>query len=822
MNRLNIINKLSIIIILSILSLAILLGVYFDNYLKETYFKDARNKIELFFTTIVKNASKTEEDLKSGISFVQSDEKFLASVELINSYQYKKNYNSILLDEEKKILVSKLFDKVKLSFNDGMVVYDKNQELIAYIIKKNDKFILNFVSFENEQPFLYSKEDSSDIFEKKELIKSEMSYLHSNLNKSNLVNNSKLITYHINDKDHLVIKSHLNLTDENGEPIAYIEMFKELNKEFFSPISQTKEITLNIKNLSNISNEPFYTLSDENLLKNLNIQQDNEFYFSKTWIITKDKEVCIEAKLQKDFLLNSLNEVRIEMVIIILVITIIMLLILKVFFYKFLTKPLEFLMKQISKIEKADYSNIKVLDSKDELQVISQNINNLAIALNFREKELEATYNNLLYNSIHDSLTGLFNRKYLIDELENSIVKAKKNSSKLAVFFIDLDHFKNINDTLGHDIGDELLKLVAQRLSKEIENAGIIARFGGDEFVVLVQNFDTEIYIQNFATKIIESLQEKFEVLDYHLRISASIGISIFPKDGTTNTELIRQADLAMYYAKEHGKNDLCFFSKELFNNLEEKTQIINALKDAIEDFSEFSLVYQPKYCAKTNKIVSVESLIRWNCKSLGYVTPLKFIKIAEETNIIIPIGEWIFKQACNDFHELLKNGYFLEHMSINVSSIQLRDKRFFSSLNKILSNTQIDPKKIEIEITESFIVSDSKFVLEVLNKIKEIGISLAIDDFGTGYSSLSYLKKLPIDRLKIDKSFVDDLPDSQESISVVKAIISLAKAFELSITAEGVETKKQLDFLVEQNCDEIQGYYFSKPISLEELKKLL
>lgn len=822
MNKFSIINKLTIITILGIFSLTVSLGIYFDNYLKDTYFKEAKKKIEFFFTTLVNDAIKMEENLKSGISFVESDENFLASVDLINSYQNKKNYNSILLDEEKKTLVLKLLDKVKLSFNDGMIIYDKNQELIAYIIKKDDKFILNFVSFEDEEPFLYFKDEFSNNYIKKELKDSDISYLHSNLNKSALINNFKLITYHINDRDNLIIKSHLNLADNNNESIAYVEMFKELDKDFFSPSSQSKEITVETNKLPNNKNKQFTNLSDINLLQNINIEQDDKFYFSKAWIIASGKEICIEAKLQKDFLISALNEVRIEMFLILISITIIMLMILKFLFNDLLVKPLEFLMKQISKIEKQEYSNIEILHSKDELEVISQNINNLAVALDFREKELEATYNNLLYDSMHDTLTGLFNRKYFIEEIEKSISKAKNDSSKFALLFIDLDYFKNINDTLGHDIGDMLLKLVAQKLLDLSEEFGIVSRFGGDEFIILIQNLEDEKIIEDFAKKVISSLQEKFEVLDYQLRISASMGISIFPKDGVTNTELIRQADLAMYYAKENGKNDFCFFTKELFNNIEEKTQIINALKDAIEDFSEFILVYQPKYCAKTNKIVSIESLLRWNSKSLGYVYPLKFIKIAEETNMIIPIGEWVFNQACNDFQELLREDYLLDHISINVSSIQLHDKKFFSNLNKIISQTQINPQKIEIEITESFIVSDSKLVLEVLNKIKNIGISLSIDDFGTGYSSLSYLKKLPIDRLKIDKSFIDDLPNSQESVSIVKAIISLAKTFNLSITAEGVENKEQLEFLVEQNCDEIQGYYFSKPISFAELKELL
>ena len=274
MNKFSIINKLTIISILAIFSFTISLVIYFDNYLKDTYFNEANKKIELFFTTLVNDAIKTEENLKSGISFVESDENFLASLDLINSYQNKKNYNAILLDEEKKILVTKLLDKVKLSFNDGMVVYDKNQELVAYIIKEDNKFILNFVSFEEGKPFLYFKDEFSVEYTKKELDNSEIPYLHSNLNKSNLVNNSKLITYHTNNKDNLIIKSHLNLADSNNESIAYMEMFKELNKEFFSPISQSKEMDVKIRNLSNDKNKYSASLSDLNLLQNISIEEE--------------------------------------------------------------------------------------------------------------------------------------------------------------------------------------------------------------------------------------------------------------------------------------------------------------------------------------------------------------------------------------------------------------------------------------------------------------------------------------------------------------------------------------------------------------------
>jgi EAL domain-containing protein (putative c-di-GMP-specific phosphodiesterase class I) len=256
-----------------------------------------------------------------------------------------------------------------------------------------------------------------------------------------------------------------------------------------------------------------------------------------------------------------------------------------------------------------------------------------------------------------------------------------------------------------------------------------------------------------------------------------------------------------------------------LSNTIEEKTKIINALKESLENKNEFLLLYQPKISTITGKMVSIESLIRWNSKTLGYVYPSNFISIAEETNMIIPIGEWILKQACSDFQKLLNSGLDLEHISINVSSIQLQDEKFFSILNKVIKETNINPQKIELEITESFIATDSKNALEILNKIRQKGIALAIDDFGTGYSSMSYLKKLPINRLKIDKSFVDELPVSQESVAIAKAIISLAKTFGLAITAEGVETKEQLDFLIKEECDEIQGYYYSKPITFEEIK---
>lgn len=820
MIKLNITNKLALVITTGIISLAIFLGVYFDNYLKETYFKEAKKKIEHAFSRLISEAQKIENNLKSGISFVQYDEAFIASVDLVNSYQDKDNYNEFLIDEEKKLITSKLLDKVKLSLNDGIILYDKNEEFIASVIKQQDKYIMNFLSFKNSQPIIYTKSEDELEYKVKDSDNSyhEIKHFQANKLEKNL-NNSNVITY-VSANDSIYIKSHLNIKDYSEKnKLAHIEMAKELNEKFFNTISTDVNAKISIINKTIKENANLKTLSENSLLENINIQQNHKFYYSDIFINTLNKIVGIEVILDKQILQNALNEIRIQIFFIIIATVIIMLFILKFLFTKLLGNSFNTLMHQIQKIGRHDYSNSEVLKTGDELELISQNVNNLALALNAREKELQATYDNLLYFSNHDSLTDLSNRRHFINELDLSINKAKQNKKKLALLFIDLDYFKDVNDTLGHEIGDKLLQAVALRLNELVNDLGIIGRFGGDEFIILINNFDSDKVLKNLATNIVDSFKEKFQISDLTLSISASIGISIFPDDSNNSKELLKQSDLAMYHAKETGRNNYYFFSRELLSNLEEKTNIINALKEALENKDEFTLLYQPKISTTTQKMVSIESLIRWNSKTLGYVYPSKFISIAEETNMIITLGEWILRKACSDFQKFLESGLDLNHISINVSLIQLRDEKFFSVLNKIIKETNIDPKKIELEITESFIATDSKKALEILNKIREKGISLAIDDFGTGYSSMSYLKKLPITRLKIDKSFVDDLPSSQESVAIAKAIISLAKTFGLKITAEGVENKEQLDFLIHENCDEIQGYYFSKPISFEELK---
>jgi diguanylate cyclase (GGDEF)-like protein len=820
MIRLNITNKLAIIIIGGIISLAICLGVYFDNYLKEIYFKDAKKKIEHSFSRLIFEVQKIENNLKSGISFVQNDEGFTASIYLVNSYQNKEDYNEILLDEEKKLIALKLLDKVKLSLNDEIVLYDKNDEFIASVTKQNSRYFLNFLSYKNNQPVIYSKFEEELEYTMKDSKDFLLTLKHIRKNKvEDNINNLHAITYNFVN-DNIYIKSHLNIEDySNQNKLAHIEMSKKLDKAFFEALSKdvNAEIRINNKNLDLKSD--MQTLSDNKLLENIVINQNDENYYSNLFLNTDNQIVGIEVSLDKHILQDALNEIRIQIFLIIVIIVLLMLFILRFLFNKLLGNSFKILMNQIQKIGKYDYSDSEVLKTGDELEVISKNVNNLALTLSAREKELQITNDNLLYSSNHDELTGLANRRYFLNELDFSIQEAKKNSKKVALLFIDLDYFKDINNTLGHNVGDLLLQIVATRLEELLDDLGMLVRLGGDEFVILVDNFFDEIMIENLAVNIRNLFKEKFEVLDSSLNVTASIGISIFPDNSSSGVELLKQSDLAMYHAKELGRDNYCFFSKELSNILERKMNIINSLKESLEDKSEFTLLYQPKISAYSKKMVSIESLIRWNSKKLGYVYPSSFISIAEETNMIISLGEWILKKACSDFQKLIDLGFDLNHISINISLIQLQDGNFFSILNRVIDETKIDPKKIELEITESFIATDSKKALEILSKIREKGISLAIDDFGTGYSSLSYLKKLPITRLKIDKSFVDDIPNSQESIAIAKAIISLAKSFGIAITAEGVENKEQLDFLINENCDEIQGYYFSKPITFEELK---
>lgn len=427
----------------------------------------------------------------------------------------------------------------------------------------------------------------------------------------------------------------------------------------------------------------------------------------------------------------------------------------------------------------------------------------------------------LVFLAHHDSLTGVENRYSLKNKLTALIDTAKLQKQELAILFLDLDRFKYVNDTLGHNFGDCLLKEVAKRLKQLLQPKDIIARFGGDEFVIVVPNLSHAKEAVLLAEKIISSLANSFFLNDIELIITTSIGISIYPHDGDTFERLLVQADKAMYVAKANGRNNFEIYHNELENNQSDKLTKELYLRKAIEK-NEITLHFQPIFHATTKKVACVESLIRWNNPKLGYVPANELIEIAEETGLIIPISEWIIKEACKILSILHFNSYSDVKMAINISGIAFQQDYFVKMVENILEQTNVGGESLVFELTESVIMTNNEESLRKIKKLKELGISISIDDFGTGYSSLSYLKKFPIDKLKVDQSFIRGLIEHYEDQNITKAIIHLGHSLGLKVIAEGVELEEQVSFLTELDCEYLQGYYFSKPIPLNELLEFL
>ncbi len=442
-------------------------------------------------------------------------------------------------------------------------------------------------------------------------------------------------------------------------------------------------------------------------------------------------------------------------------------------------------------------------------------INYTAIQTDLRE--LENSQAKVDYLAYHDSLTGLYNRVNFEEYLAHALLLAKRNTNMLAILFIDLDRFKIINDTLGHDIGDEVLIIIAQRLKNTLRNSDFISRWGGDEFVVILENLSSAKEAAIVATSIINALKEPMHIHSHHLVSTASIGIAIYPENGEDANTLIKHADSAMYLAKDMGKNNFKYYTQELSQQVEKKLAIDMALHNAIEK-NEIYMVFQPQYSLQTKKIVAVEALVRWENEQLGFIPPDKFISIAEDNGIIIPLGYFIFEESCKAFQKMKKNNLFLHQIAINVSSIQFREPELLNRFLSIVKKYNLTPQEIEIEITERFLMEQTSENIKLLKKFKENGFKISIDDFGTGYSSMSYLKHLPIHTIKIDKSFVDDIKEGSSDNIVIEAIVALSKTLGYSIVAEGIETVEQEKFLSSVHCDLGQGYLFAKPLSFEDL----
>ncbi len=421
----------------------------------------------------------------------------------------------------------------------------------------------------------------------------------------------------------------------------------------------------------------------------------------------------------------------------------------------------------------------------------------------------------------HDTLTGLPNRVLFHDRLQQGLSQARRENYTMGVMFIDLDRFKIINDTLGHDVGDELLKAVAQRLKNSIRQGDTVVRLGGDEFTIILPVINKAEDAAVVAQKILTTLAEPFLLMQQELHITSSIGISLYPDDGDDTQTLIKNADIAMYRAKELGKDNYQFYTADLNARALENIQLENALRHALAR-DELVLHYQPQIDVESGRIVGMEALIRWNHPELGMVPPERFIPIAEESNLIIPIGEWVLHSACAQARQWRDAGYPPLRMAVNLSAQQFRQKNLLEPIFRALRSNGYEPEHLELEITESLIMQGAGKTIAILEEISEAGIRISLDDFGTGYSSLSYLKRFPIDTVKIDRSFIRDIHTDPNDAAITRAIIAMSHSLKLSVIAEGVETEDQLAFLREQGCDEYQGYFFSQPRPAEELTELL
>ena len=420
----------------------------------------------------------------------------------------------------------------------------------------------------------------------------------------------------------------------------------------------------------------------------------------------------------------------------------------------------------------------------------------------------------------HDPLTNLPNRLLCNTRLEHELQVAKRHDQKVAVMFIDLDMFKNINDSLGHAFGDELLKKVTARMSDHIRDEDTIARLGGDEFVLIIGSLKNKTDATHFAENVLELFLEPFDIGEHEIFIGASIGISIYPDDAHDSETLLRNADTAMYRAKSLGRNNFQFYTSDLTSDAHERLSMETYLRHALEK-NEMVLHYQPQYSIATGEMIAVEALIRWQHPEFGLIYPDKFIGLAEETGLIIPIGEWILETACQQLIRWQSTGCPPLRMAINLSARQFWKTDLAETVRTILIKTGVDASRIDLELTESIIMHDTKSTIDTLNEFHDMGVELSIDDFGTGYSSLSYLKRFPINRLKIDRSFVSDIAVDKNGDDMINLIVALGHCMDLKVLAEGVETEDQLNYLREHGCDEVQGYHFSRPIPADELEAL-
>jgi diguanylate cyclase (GGDEF)-like protein len=484
------------------------------------------------------------------------------------------------------------------------------------------------------------------------------------------------------------------------------------------------------------------------------------------------------------------------------------------------------LMREVS--HSKDYSQRARVEVRDEIGVLAEGFNAMLAeierhdrALNKQLAERQVVEDRLRYLAHYDAVTRLPNRHYFNEKLRLAVPAALNSGRVAGVMYVDLDNFKLINNTLGHLAGDRLLRDVAERLVGAVRHGDTVCRLGGDEFAVVLEALAVREDAGFVAEKLIQSLDAPFHVEGREIHVTASIGISICPDDGTEVDELLRHADSAMYVAKDRGRNTFQFFHSEMKSRALRRLTVEMALRGALER-GEFLLHYQPQYAADCRSLIGVEALLRWQHPEMGTVSPADFIPIAEETGLIVPIGEWVLKTACAQARAWQSSAGRPLAMSVNVASRQFREDNFVRRVRATLAETGLDPRWLTLELTESTLMDCSSEMLDRLERLNRVGVQLSIDDFGTGYSSMAYLKRFPITELKIDRSFVQNIPWDRSNLAITNAILAMGNSLNLKLIAEGVETRDQADALVQARCYGLQGYYFSRPVAASEIEQLL
>ncbi len=809
-------TKLSLLVTAAFMLVLLALGVYFDIFLRDTFLQVTSTRMQHAYQRLAHNLGQIELELKDSSAYARTDERMIASVELINKYQDTARYNTFLIDEEKKTLAMALLDRVKLSFNSDIVLYGEDGWLIAYASHEALGYQLGYLSYAGTQPTIMARQEVEPEYRPASLpAGGNISLKHVHRHPSEMGEKGSVATY-LRLGDKLVIKSHQSVFEgTSGRMMAHLELSRVLDDAYFTALS--KDLDIQVR--QSFSNEfPVAVAAMESNGGSPPVIQVNDQYVSVLRKDVVDGTVYFSVASDKSLSNAVLNTHRLRFLMMLALVAICALLVMRRVMQRSLALPLRKLMAQIRRVEQGNYATTPPVSSGDELQEISVSVNRLASAVQEREASLERARHDEEYLSNHDPLTGLNNRRFFAQRLDHALDLAQRQKSQLAILFLDLDQFKLVNDTLGHGVGDALLVQVGERLKIGARSSDTLARIGGDEFTVLLENVSDAVGVEVNVAKYLNLFREPFRCGAHQISTTVSIGVALYPKDGEDSMVLLKNADLAVYKAKDSGRDRYSYYSEDLSKRARLRADMIHALHDAIDAGGQFVLHYQPKVSSSTGRMVAVEALLRWNSPVFGNVRPLDFIPLAEETGQILPIGDWVIAQGCRDLAALQEAGVSLNHLSMNVSNVQLRHHKLVDTLLGAVTLNGLRAEQIELEITESYIASDTAQAIRSLHELRAQGFQLAIDDFGTGYSSMSYLQKLPFTRLKIDKSFVDGLPKDKDSVSITRAIVGLAKTFGLAITAEGVEREDQLEFLQREHCDEIQGYYFAKPMPLADL----